>query len=280
MSAVSYTSNVADLSTLNQMVGEPVASVAVVAVVAGHVGRSRPAARATNLAVAAAPDLLGMRPHGVPCRGVAGAVVGVAGMVHHSVPLGVVLCHDMRWRGDRHMDVVIWTTDVDSIGLFDVDHLWWLWHRNWHSLRHGDMLHHGGPRHVHMHILWRAWHVVGVVDGLHNRRMGRHWLWHGHADWLSFHHCVIDVLVDDGFGAVITAELVAAPSLVLLRPECLWSPGHATIVVLRRFLDVHSVDDGWLLRHLHFHIVIHRNLPVDRSVVTAHNGVNVLFWVR
>ena len=49
-------SNVADLSTLNQMVGEPVASVAVVAVVAGHVGRSRPAARATNLAVAAAPD--------------------------------------------------------------------------------------------------------------------------------------------------------------------------------------------------------------------------------
>lgn len=30
------------------------------------------------------------------------------------------------------------------------------------------MLHHGGPRHVHMHILWRAWHVVGVVDGLHN----------------------------------------------------------------------------------------------------------------
>ena len=50
-------SNVADLSTLNQLVGEPVASVAVVAVVAGHVGRSRPAARATNLAVAAAPDL-------------------------------------------------------------------------------------------------------------------------------------------------------------------------------------------------------------------------------
>ena len=30
------------------------------------------------------------------------------------------------------------------------------------------MLHHGGSRHVHMHILWRAWHVVGVVDGLHN----------------------------------------------------------------------------------------------------------------
>ena len=39
-----------------------------------------------------------------------------------------------------------------------------------------------------------------------------------------------------GWAPDITAELVAAPSLVLLRPECLWSPGHATIVVLRRFL--------------------------------------------
>ena len=33
--------------------------------------------------------------------------VGVAGMVHHRVPLGVVLCHDMRWRRDGHVDVVI-----------------------------------------------------------------------------------------------------------------------------------------------------------------------------
>ena len=50
-------SNVADRSTLHQVVAKPVASVAV-AVVAAHMGRSRPAARATNLAVAAAPDLL------------------------------------------------------------------------------------------------------------------------------------------------------------------------------------------------------------------------------
>mmetsp|Transcript_88609 Transcript_88609/g.141047 ORF Transcript_88609/g.141047 Transcript_88609/m.141047 type:complete len:252 (+) Transcript_88609:198-953(+) len=249
------------------------------AVVAGLVGRSGPTARASNLTVAAAPELLGMRPYRVPCSSVAGAVVGVAGMVHHSVPLGVVLCHDMRWRGDGHVDVVIWTTDMDSIGLFDVDHLRWLWHRNSYSLRHGDMLHHGGSRHVHMHIFGRAWHVIGVVDGPHDRSMGRHWFRHGHADWLSFHHCVVDVLVDDGFGAVITAELVAAPSLVLLCPECLWSPRHATIVVLCRFLNPHSVDDGWLLRHLHFHIMIHRNLPVDRSIVTAYDGVNVLFGV-
>ena len=40
--------------------------------------------------------------------------VGVAGMVHHSVPLGVVLCHDMRWRGDGHVDVVIWAEEKMS----------------------------------------------------------------------------------------------------------------------------------------------------------------------
>ena len=30
------------------------------------------------------------------------------------------------------------------------------------------MLHHGGSRHVHMHIFRRAWHVIGVVDGPHD----------------------------------------------------------------------------------------------------------------
>ena len=145
----------------------------IIAIVHGvHVVHDRvPGTRAADVSVAAAPSHLGMRPNGVPLGGRSIAVIAAVNIaIHHRVPLGMVLRHNMRSCGHRHMNVVIWSRNMHSVGLFHVDHLWWLWHWNVHSVMHHDRFHHGRSGHMDMLIDRWAWHVVRVVNRLDDLR--------------------------------------------------------------------------------------------------------------
>eukprot|EP00438_Fugacium_kawagutii_P009464 Skav202075 [mRNA] locus=scaffold1138:793222:795959:+ [translate_table: standard] len=136
---------------------------------------------------------------------------------------------------------------------------------------HNHGFHHCGARNVNFLVGRWARHVVGVVDGVHNWRVSRHGLWHRNVDALHFRDGVIVVLVHDGVWAELPV-LVAAPARVLAGPSWIrLSVGAHAVVGLCWGHDLHSVDERRLRRHLHFDVVIHRNLPVHRVEVVAHH---------
>lgn len=248
------------------------ASIAIICV--HHMDHLLPVSRTTRVEMGTAPRLLGMRPQTVP---VAKTILTIVGLINHGVPMGVIVSHHMWWRRHWNFHIVIRTLDMHWIWLLDVDHLWWLFDRNRDLVMHHDRFYHRRTRYMDFHIARWAWHMVGVVNGVHDWSMRWHGLWHWNFHMLYLGHGVIVVFVHHCFGA-IHLVLVAAPTCVLRRPRGIRMGSLSTaVVVLGRCHDLHVVDDRWLLRHLDMDVVILRHLPVDGVVVTTHHLVH-LWW--
>mmetsp|Transcript_74079 Transcript_74079/g.176672 ORF Transcript_74079/g.176672 Transcript_74079/m.176672 type:complete len:558 (-) Transcript_74079:944-2617(-) len=114
---------------------------------------------AAHVVVRAAPALLLGRPSAVP---VVHAAVAIIALILDRVPNSVVVRDNVRRRRHRHGHVVgvawYWHRDL----LLHGDHRGRLRHGVGHVHRHLDVVIHGGARHVHMHVLRRAGHVVVV----------------------------------------------------------------------------------------------------------------------
>jgi len=190
----------------------PVGEASMTVVCVDHVDVFFPVSRAARVEVRTAPTALGMRPHMLP---ITEAILAIIARINDCIPLSVVVRHHMRWRRHWHFHIVILTFDVNWIWLLHINHLWWFLHRNWHLVMDDNGLHHSGAGHVDMHIFRWAWHMVGVVDGVHDWSMSWHGLWHRDFHLLNFGHGVIVVLVHNGVGAKLSV-LVAAPTCVRL----------------------------------------------------------------